>query len=370
MYRSQVTNYIEGVSPTSPKARSALIGSMSFASNMQSCYGDKYLLDACRTYLDLHLHRPYFFNDIRRFFERLNVTNAEALVDVASQTARSRIPKQNDGEDARQRWLVSEVNCLKLDFFLSLSKNADLSDQYIDHFATNVLQFCATARALEVKDSYAEEEACLLGATALEKISTVVTNEPDDGSAYTIESQSSLLQSMLILQDLLKRHPHNSSARILLVKLSRSLGLVSISMEIYSSLGIREIQHETLSHLLYCGISTLHPFEVGGSEKHRLDSSVSEPYRGLEKILTWYDNAADKIDSFLAADVDSYRYDKVKEFHGLKIGLDKSITKEIAGLERRRIARLADRPYDETDLLDFQNSRCHRSVLNGFMLTL
>jgi hypothetical protein len=115
------------------------------------------------------------------------------------------------------------------------------------------------------------------------------------------------------------------------------------------------VQFNTLSHILLDGMSTLHPFVVDDAKADRLDSAIADPYHELKRVLKWYDGAVDRINSFVAADPDSYRYDKAISFVRLKWSLERSATRSFSLLERRRIARLTDRSYDEFDAIDTFN---------------
>lgn len=366
---------VGNVRPGSSVGRSAYMAAMMCAMRWQRMTpfnpnpgSPQSLFELLDTYSALHLHQVYFFNDIRKFIEALPYADAVLLSRRWRAGMRRIVPRDDDSEEARVKWLNAELNALKVDFLLFSTIKVPPRDTF-RAFACTALQFARTARLMEVKDRFPEEEAYLLVVSALEKTYHLTVRTNLDHSEDFSSRQVPLMQAVMLLQYALSRNVHNYKARICLVKLSRKLGLMSIAMDSYQKLGIREIQHDTLSHLLFRGISVTHPFGVARPGNLKLDPSISDPYHGFKKVINWYDGAVERINMFVAADIDKLRLDKVEEFVRLKYSLDTSLNKNLSLFERRRIARLTDRQYDEIDLLDIQNSKSLLSIDGQCLLT-
>ncbi|KAF2098508.1 hypothetical protein NA57DRAFT_56172 [Rhizodiscina lignyota] len=347
VFHSFFTEFEKVVDYSSSKSRPVWLSALTYTLRIpdNAKYERHTLFHYCLEYLRRHHFQRYCFNDLRSFVERLDEKEMRRFQNQCRKLASSCQPGQS-GQDTADMWAVSELNSLKFDYLLSVVCIKHPEQSVVEAFILNTLRFCKVQQKLD-GDSYVLDEACLLAASALEFLAAGA-----DEDVQSAAPQIRTVQAFYLVHDMLYFNPRNYNARVLLIKLARTLGLVSVAMENYQELGIREIQNETLSHLLFNRISWIHPFEVSGPERRKLDGMIADPYKGLGKVLTWYDVACEKINGFLGADIDNYRYDKAVEFYNLKSGLQNSLWKQMAAIERRRIARLTDRPYDEADSID------------------
>lgn len=308
--------------------------------------GSAALSSTCEAYLLNYLNKRYCFEDLQPY---LVLLPSEACAHLLKQAHSCTF----DRRDVNASWEIAELNCLKMEHLLSLSRTQDPPSKLAYSYAVSVLRFISTLFALGIKDEFLLEEVFLLAAAALQKL--IESHET------SVEHSATLLQAIAVLEHSLKNGnaPTSYRARLALVKFYRRHGCLSLAMQHYQALRIREIQNDTVSHLLYHRISLLHPFRTDdtGNRGQKLDQAVANPTLGLQNIINWYDVAIDRTNGFVSRPIDSLRYDKVQEFVGLKDQLARSLQRQLTTLERRRIARLVDRVYDETDNnIDFLNS--------------
>jgi N-terminal acetyltransferase B complex non-catalytic subunit len=225
---------------------------------------------------------------------------------------------------------VSEVNSLKIDYLLCISKPAVSDSTRVQKFICNCLNLYNRS-AKELDDS--GDEACILAIMALIKLDKMESN-----SAYT-----HLLQAMSLIENLRDDSQDNYKATLLSLCVSQLLGLGSIALAAFHDLSLREIQYDTLSHLIYTRISTLHPFAVTLRSMKSLDDRHKDSLEGVQFALKWKDKAVNGFLNFMSSGLESVYFDKILEFSKFKERLERSFTRGLLHIEKRRIARITER---------------------------
>jgi len=179
------------------------------------------------------------------------------------------------------------------------------------------------------------DEACILAVMALIKLQK---QEPE--SEF---SQAHLIQTACLLETLRDDSPDNYKATLLSLCVSQLLGLGSIAMTAFRDLSIREIQYDTLSHLLYTRISSTHPFDINLRVMKSLDARHKDPFEGVAFALQWKPRAVNAVMNFMSKEIENFHFDKILEFSQFKARLEKSFTRSMLQIEARRIARLTER---------------------------
>jgi N-terminal acetyltransferase B complex non-catalytic subunit len=233
--------------------------------------------------------------------------------------------------------VVSAVNTLKMNYFVNVAKIDAPSIERLDKFISACLSLYKTA-SKEGDDS--GDDACILAVMALVKL--------DRSTQDTDPSRPYLIQAACLLENLRDDSPNNYKATLFLLLISQLLGLVSISLSAFQDLSLREIQYDTLSHLLYTRISTIHPFGSSIRSMKSLDDRHKDPLSGIEFALKWKPKAVGTFMNFMSKDVEKIQFDKILEFSQFKERLEKSFTKVLLKIEKRRIARLTN----QTSLLE------------------
>lgn len=97
-----------------------------------------------------------------------------------------------------------------------------------------------------------------------------------------------IFQCIAILEFLLAGSKHNYDALLTLVRLYMNLGAASLAIQRHSRLSIKNLQHATISWILYTRISTLHPYGAipNFSNETPIDSS-----KNLSLAIDWHKSA-------------------------------------------------------------------------------
>lgn len=243
-------------------------------------------------------------------------------------------------------WLASEINALKLDYALRVSKSR--SQSTFETFVCNCIRLYKVSNCLGNDRVYSDnkpgDDAGILAAMGLVRLSE------SKGKRY-------LLLSAQILDFLLARSKHNYQALLTLVRVYVMLGAGSLAMKTYKRLAIKNLQHETLSHVLLTRFATIHPhpshMEFGPSAERK----DTDPISAVEAALESYKSSARQATAGKRLFLEKGRYSMLLGVLDIDDTMKRSITKIMWVLERRRMKWFArvdnDRSY--LDLLGDQH---------------
>jgi N-acetyltransferase B complex (NatB) non catalytic subunit len=217
------------------------------------------------------------------------------------------------------------------------------------------------------------DEACILAVVGLVKLYHFSRDyDLDDGhpepgtpekkpTDKKFSPKAYLIQSVFLLEFLKSNNYHNYSAALLLTTVNQMLGLTALAATGPEPLNIKEVQHDTISHVFWSRISINHPFDCKPSLVSRVSRNssvttstgrVSTPYAspasGLDTALYWYDAAADRTIQLMGDLLENVPFDKVQEFSKFKGQFEYSFSRAMMVLESRRIDRL----INQTTLAD------------------
>ena len=243
-------------------------------------------------------------------------------------------------------WVAINVNALKFEYFLCVSKVPLPTKESLENFASDSLHMYKLSLAF---DRACGDEACILAVMALVKLHHFARDfDLDDDVSERRPSISGKVQEVLspkcylvqaacLLQFLKSNSPHNYSAQLLSLLIHQMLGLTTLADIDYNSLGLKEVTHDTLSHLFLTRISVAHPHDSKVKQAgHETPSDV------LSKVLQWYDAAAERTVDFMGGRLESVPFDKMAEFAEFKRKVDTSFARALLVLEGRRIVRLTE----------------------------
>jgi N-terminal acetyltransferase B complex non-catalytic subunit len=116
-----------------------------------------------------------------------------------------------------------------------------------------------------------------------------------------------------------------------------------MSISAFQQLSLREVQFDTLSHLLYSRIASFHPFGVDLRSTRSVDHRYKDPFSGISFALQWPRKAVETTTKFMSKDLENVYFDKIIEFSAFKEKVEASFTTIMLQVERRRVARLTER---------------------------
>ena len=178
---------------------------------------------------------------------------------------------------------------LKLEYNLVVSRDDNtFKDGLLQGFICNCLRLYRLSLKydlnLPVSDRLPGDDAALLAAMGLIRLYKTRQNNPEHNNA--------LLRSVVVLEHLLLHSKHNYDAFLILVRLYMFLGTGSLAMERYSRLSIKNLQHVTISWVLYTHISTIHPHPVTISRTNAGGQMTIDPASDMAQALDWHKSAS------------------------------------------------------------------------------
>ncbi|KAF7717372.1 Cytoskeleton organization protein Dec1 [Penicillium ucsense] len=331
---SDSVKFAETFSRTMPKSRNAALARLDIISHgiQRGEASADSLLSASREYIDNHIHKLYAFNDIRRVIGP-NKDHLSTLLDY--------INKHHAGVEKTN---VPAINALKLEYCLNISGSDNPSSELIESFAVRCLEMYdkafkdgqskkdPTKEASSTIESQPIDDLCILAAMCLLQ----PTEESETGSKV---SKTSLIRAAAILDRLCRDSPHNYEALLLLVRIYLLLGAGSLALSTFSKLSVKQIQFDSVAHILLTRLSTIHPHSappVEGAEYKDFDP-LSAYVQGLNFFRTSEVNTM----RYRTAGLDEGAYVNTEEIIELRRRLSKSINRRLYALEVRRTQRLA-----------------------------
>lgn len=151
-------------------------------------------------------------------------------------------------------------------------------------------------------------------------------------------STTALIRAGGILERLCQDSPHNYQALLLLVRVYLLLGAGSLALSTFSKLSVKQIQYDSVAHILFTRLSTVHPHSappVEGAEYKDFD-----PLSAFVQGLNFFRNSEVSTMRFRTAGLDEGAYVNTEEIIELRRRLSNSINRRMYALDARRIQRL------------------------------
>ncbi|MCJ1464356.1 hypothetical protein MMC07_002969 [Pseudocyphellaria aurata] len=210
------------------------------------------LLTACREYFVDFCTKVACFHDLQPYLSCLNRSLQELLVGLIAEDLKGVVPSHTAPLTQKLNWITAEINLLKLDYHLFVSeKIAPNRRGLLRAFVRNCLRLFRVSLLIGITVPVSErrpgDDAAMLAVMALLKLKEL-------GDCNVV------FQCIAILEFLLADSKHNYDALLILIRLYMKLGAGSLAIQLHSRLSIKNIQHATISWILYTRISTIHPF--------------------------------------------------------------------------------------------------------------
>ena len=178
-------------------------------------------------------------------------------------------------------YLTSEVNTLKLDYNLLVSRTPSLSQHdLLSQLLRACLQLLRLASALELQlpqgDQGPADDAGVLAAMVCVRL-------------YRLGRRNGLFQAIVVLEYLLAHSRYNYEALVLVTRLYMYLGLGSRAMDRFKKLSIKNIQQATMPWLLFSEMSKLHPWP-GELPVEGAGTVTFDPLSELSATRNWHDH--------------------------------------------------------------------------------
>lgn len=297
---------IDEVLLKSPMHRQALLARIDMLANItkHDPSSTESLLQACQGYCDLFVAKAFCFDDITN---RLQIAGLNAI---------KAFRKLLSGNAAMEPTRV--IFLLKLEYNL-LYERGETESNGLD-FATRALQLYIETS----KQAVSYPEAALLAALGLLR------------AAARTQDRGLVLQANMILQTASVKFKDYYPLRVLLLQIQLTSGQVHLAMNTFYQLSVKNIQWETVGHLLLTRISTLHPHQYGHGE----DSL--NPLGALDLALTVSENSQRSLDRAIREGLKNESYSNVVDTVQLRSNLQRSFVRQLYTIEERKCRRAMD----------------------------
>ncbi len=147
---------------------------------------------------------------------------------------------------------------------------------------------------------------------------------------------NALLRAVVVLESVLSCSKHNYDALLILVRLYLFLGAASLAVKAYTMLSIKNIQHATLSWILFTRISTIHPCLFNPGSKVKNGASASNL---LLNALDWHRSASNLGDAATSQMLQTGQYCMMLDNLSTQESIQKGFSHYLIAVELSRIIR-------------------------------
>lgn len=167
--------------------------------------------------------------------------------------------------------------------------------------------------------------------------------------------RNAVFQCIAILEFLLADSKHNYDALLTLVRLYMNLGAGSLAIQRHARLSIKNLQHATISWILYTRISTIHPYAptTTFSNQTRIDSS-----KNLSLAIDWHKSAEDLNSISINGMLDNGQYSMLFDVLDINRCIKSGLAKFMFVVESHRIGRFTD----FSEMKDYSSALGNRSA--------
>lgn len=301
------------------------------------------LLSSCREYFRDFYTKVACFHDLQPYLSSLDRLKQEKLIELCGDIARDARPNPESSESKKVLWITSEINVLKLEYNLVISRDDNtFKDGLLQGFICNCLRLYRLSLKydlrLPVSDRLPGDDAALLAAMGLIRLYKTRQSYPERNNA--------LIRSIVILEHLLLRSKHNYDALLILVRLYMFLGTGSLAMERYSRLSIKNLQHATVSWVLYNHISTIHPHPVTLPRTNSGGQTTIDPASDMAQALEWHKSASALCKKSVTSMQESGHWSMSLDALSTSKHIESGFSKLLLLAEIKRIARFLSVTHD------------------------
>lgn len=304
--RRKRTEQVGAILAKQPQHRQALLAKIDLLASSAKDDGNfdlSKLLDACQNYHGQFGSKSFCFDDL---IQRLRVVGVEA---VSSFQERLKDEPPSNAPSARNLFL------LKLQYHVL--STAEYTPQDFSSFASKALELYHVAQDNESVAA----EAAFLAVLALLRL------------AHKSEEPAFVLGSSIVLHTACSNFKDYYPLRVLLIQLQMTSGQIHLAMQNFAQLSVKNLQWETVGHLLLTRISTLHPRQHGRGE----DSL--NPSGALDTALYVSGNSQRSIDRAISDGLKQGSYSNVIDTAELKKNLRRSLNRQLFMIEQCKIQR-------------------------------
>lgn len=300
--RKDVLASIDNVLSKYPDHRQALLAKIDLlvAGKGDDTYDLQEILNSCHTYYVSFGTKAFCFDDLIHRLSPLGTEDVRSFQDMLKKGSTTlRLPTEN-------------LFALKLDYHLLFSNGAIQSSS--SEFADRALGLYLS----NPNDQAVSAEAALLASLALLR------------DAARSANSVRIVQASMILNTACSKYKDYYPLRILLLQVQVISGQMHLAMQHFLHLSVKNLQWETVGHLLLTRISSLHPHQYGRGEESL------NPLGALDTALTVSDNLHKSLDKAIQDGLRRENYSNVIDTMVLRNRLQRSTVHLLYVIEERK----------------------------------
>ncbi|OLL26166.1 N-terminal acetyltransferase B complex subunit arm1 [Neolecta irregularis DAH-3] len=261
-------------------------------------------LNACVEYFNKYCKKPSCFEDLEPYVRMLSF-------DERTQFLQSIQVSLEENAKLSVDLITSEINIQKLSFLINSSQRQTINESFVKTNIDLYARGLHVGQAREKIDNSCSDDALLLACHALLLVNS-------------LELHTSIIQAITLLDFGLKHSPCNYQFKFLLIRLYIMLGAFPQAISVYKSLNIKQIQCDTLNHLVFTRIASVYPSETVTSL--------------LKESCSIYGANAEETPEAICRAYESGAWSKIEDFTKLRQRLEASLWKAMTGIELGRLA--------------------------------
>lgn len=180
-------------------------------------------------------------------------------------------------------------------------------------------------------ESRPADEFCIIAAM------TLITFN-DSGERSEKISKTALIRAAGLLEQLLVKSPHHSGAILVLIRIYLLLGAGSTALKMFSKLSVKQVQYESVAHVLFTRLATIHPHQ--GPPIEGADYKDFDPQAAFVKALDFYRSANITVGHQMSKGLNDASYVNLEDTAALRDRLRDSVSRRMWALDIRRMQRL------------------------------
>ncbi|GAA5830210.1 hypothetical protein JCM11251_001269 [Rhodosporidiobolus azoricus] len=268
------------------------------------------LLLLMEEYFDRFATKMCCFDDIYPYLEVLSPTEVSSLRNKLHQEAQS-------ANLSTASEVTRSINAYKVVRFLGEASTEETEKMAAEEFLRKYLAALPAGNDLPSTELQPADDFALLACEAFV-------------SAYHLSHDRSYLERALVTSEsALLRSKYKYQLRIISLNLLRLLGAPSASLTHYRPLGVKNIQYDTLSHLVVGRAAT---FAIEGNTGK--EGGVFEAAAETER---WYKNGMKEAQEMVVKALNYNTYSKVEDFSEFRHRLENSEQKSLVSIETLRM---------------------------------
>lgn len=294
--------------------------------------GDDKSLDAivktCEEYADAFSTKAFCFDDLKGPLRTLDKTRLQSF-----REARAAAAEQNT---------LERLFALELEY--SLLPEASTTPDLVD-FAARALKLYHGS--LSKDSSQPCPEAAFLAVLAILRLGTTNTRSNTADSKKNGPQQASIdhdhvLRAIILLETVRSSFEDYYQLTVVLIRLQAYLGLLSSAMTTFTKLSVKNMQYETVAHLILTRISSLHPAPIPATTTNSggAGGGAFDPLTAIETGLTVLENADGALVRGIREGLRFNSYSNIHNSVDMRQQLLHSASRRVYAVEERKLQRL------------------------------